>query len=103
MRAHALPVLLLSSVLAACATAPEPDPVSAPTEVVFTCDGGVELRATFAEGSATVVSPDGTFTLPQQVMGSGVRYSDGMRTFVGKGKEMRWEFARRAPLVCVTL
>lgn len=101
MRAHILPVLLLSTALGACATAPEPE--AAPTEVVFTCDGGVELRATFEDGKVTVVSPDGTFTLPQQVMGSGIRFSDGMRTFVGKGKEMRWEFGRRAPLVCVTL
>jgi membrane-bound inhibitor of C-type lysozyme len=100
MHAH-LPAFLLSLALSACATAPEPAPT--PTEVVFTCDGGVEIRATFADGSATVVSPDGTFTLPQQVMGSGIRFSDGMRTFVGKGKEMRWEFGRRAPLMCVTL
>ena len=99
MRVLTLPALLL----AACASTPEPPPPATPTAVVFTCDGGVELRATFEEGKATVVSPDGTFTLPQQIMGSGIRFSDGMRTFVGKGKEMRWEFGRRAPLVCVAL
>lgn len=95
MRAHILPALLLSASLSACATTPTP------TEVVFKCDGDAQIRATFADSQATVATPDGTFTLPQQVSGSGIIYSDGMRTFRGKGREMQWEFARRAPMMCV--
>lgn len=95
---HALPLktLLLSIALCGCAT-------PAPTAVTFTCDRGARISATFADSSATVTTPDGTFNLPQQVSGSGVIYSDGLRTFRGKGREMQWEFARRAPLMCVAL
>lgn len=96
MRARPLTAFLLSIALTGCATMP------APTAVVFACDGGAKISATFADSSATVTTPDGTFSLPQQVSGSGVIYSDGLRTFRGKGREMQWEFARRAPLMCVT-
>lgn len=93
-------ILLFLLGLSACATSETSEPSKPGDPITFACADGSTLTATFAADSATVTTRQGTFTLPQQVMGSGIRYSDGMRTFVGKGKEMRWEFARMAPLVC---
>jgi membrane-bound inhibitor of C-type lysozyme len=98
----ALAALPLLAALSACATPPPTWPPHPGDPVTFSCADGSTLTAVFTQDSATVTTRQGTFTLPQQIMGSGIRYSDGMRTFVGKGKEMRWEFARMAPLVCTT-
>lgn len=99
MLVRMLPILGLAA-LSACASSAPVWPPKPGAPVTFNCADGSTLTATFTDNSATVTTRQGTFTLPQQMMGSGIRYSDGMRTFVGKGKEMRWEFARMAPLVC---
>ena len=93
MRHSLLAAMLL---LSGCATAaPE-----AADEIAFTCADGRELRVAFTEDRARVTAPQGTFALAQQPSGSGFIYSDGPRTLRGKGDEVRWEFARMAPLVC---
>lgn len=69
-----------------------PAPV-APVQASYACDGGVTLSVTFdnAAGKAILVRPGAApVTLPQQVSGSGFRYSDGKSEFAGKGDDAMW-------------
>lgn len=82
--------------LSACASVS-----SSPKMVDFTCSDGTALSASFAESSVTVSTQNGSWTLPQQPSGSGINYTDGLRSFRGKGREMQWEFGRMVPLTCM--
>lgn len=94
MRALALAALLT---LSGCASMGG----DGPKVVDFTCSDGTALSASFAESSVTVSTRNGSWTLPQQPSGSGINYTDGLRSFRGKGEEMQWEFGRMVPLTCM--
>ena len=68
-------------------TAPTPPPAA-----TYYCTGARTMRATFPEGSVELALSDGrTFTLPQVMAGSGMRYEDPKTrygtavAFIGKG------------------
>ncbi len=71
----------------------------------FRCMDGVRIAARFDpdKGTAVLTRAGTTTTLKQQVMGSGIRYSDGQVTFQGKGDNMSYEAPGQPPIACTAI
>lgn len=71
----------------------------------FRCMDGVRIAARFDpdKGTAVLTRAGSTITLQQQVMGSGIRYSDGQVTFQGKGDNMSYEAPGQPPIACTAI
>ncbi|WP_342251572.1 MliC family protein [Sphingomonas sp. OTU376] len=71
----------------------------------FRCMDGVRIVARFDpdKGSAVVTRAGTSVTLQQQVMASGIRYSDGQVTFQGKGDAMSYEAPGQPPIACTAI
>jgi len=66
----------------------QPETVSnLPTDIKYTCAGGVSVRAVFAADfrSVTVTLPDRTIDMTQAIAASGIRYMGSNYTFWSKG------------------
>ena len=104
LRTAARPVARVLLLAAACATGAAmaaPPPRSALISAVYRCDDGSLLRVRFAGQAAQVTLPNRTrLRLPQQRSGSGFRYASARHELIGKGDEVMWTAARRAPLQC---
>ncbi len=74
----------LMTLLAACAPQAAPASSSEPfalsgeavASVVYICDSGLELQATYYSNGAAVTYDGASYTLPQVVAGSGTRYQN---------------------------
>jgi membrane-bound inhibitor of C-type lysozyme len=74
------------------------------TTARFRCMDGVRIVARFdPEGSAVLTRAGTSVTLQQQVMASGIRYSDGKVTFQGKGDNMSYEAPGQPPIACTAI
>jgi membrane-bound inhibitor of C-type lysozyme len=71
--------------------------------VRFRCMDGVRIAARFAAGKVAVTRDGRTIVLPQQRMGSGIRYSDGKTSFQGKGDAMSFEAPGQPPIACTVI
>ena len=92
-------VLMLPAVfvLAGCLSSP----VRPVPSAHYRCEGGADLQVQFPEGKAVVTFPDQTsIALPQQVSGSGFRYSDGRNELRGKGDTAIWDPENWPPTNC---
>lgn len=71
----------------------------------FRCMDGVRITARFdpEKGTATVTRAGTSVTLQQQVMASGIRYSNGQVTFQGKGDNMSYEAPGQPPIACTAI
>ena len=101
MRTFALCLLLLA--LALPARAGDDGQVHGPYSYV--CDNGTRFTALFDNRLPALILTfaDGrTLNLPQVLAGSGIRYSDGIHEFWGKGAEAAWTVGQEAPVLCRT-
>lgn len=71
----------------------------------FRCMDGVRITARFDpdKGTAVLTRAGATIPLEQQVMASGIRYSDGRITFQGKGDDMSYEAPGQPPIACTAI
>ena len=101
MRTLALILLLLA--LARPARAGGDGQVHGPYSYV--CDNGTRFTALFDNRLPALILTfaDGrTLNLPQVLAGSGIRYSDGIHEFWGKGAEAAWTVNNGTPVQCRT-
>jgi membrane-bound inhibitor of C-type lysozyme len=75
------------------------------SQVRFRCIDGVRIVARFDpdKGQVLVVRAGKSIILPQQRMASGIRYSDGRTTFMGKGDNMTFEAPGQPPIACTVI
>ena len=67
----------------------------------YVCRDGTQFSVRFADGAAGVTLSDGTkLSLPQQMSGSGFRYSSARFELRGKGRDALWTVGRRVPVEC---
>ena len=82
---------------------PAPPPASGPvTNVLFECEDGSTLSATFGPASATVYEPDyPPVTLPEVPFnGDGRRFAAGPAQLVGEGEDVYWTRGGGPPRTC---
>lgn len=84
------------------AAAPAPAEAAAVNEIAYACDGGQTLVVRFYpyEERAVMIRGGEEIELQQQVSGSGIRYSNGPTTILGKGDDLTVEIGRMVPLQC---
>lgn len=75
------------------------------SQVRFRCMDGVRIVARFDpdKGQVLVVRAGKSIILPQQRMASGIRYSDGGTSFMGKGDDMTFEAPGQPPIACTVI
>lgn len=75
------------------------------SQVRFRCMDGVRIVARFDpdKGQVMVVRAGKSIILPQQRMASGIRYSDGSTSFMGKGDNMSFEAPGQPPIACTVI